>query len=316
MKHFLFLISFSIAIQTLGFCQNGKIIEKQPIQFSDSAITAVAQIIPPIRLFITKSDFYKITYMSDGLKVNGYLAVPKKEGKFPCVIVNRGGNREFGAWNETSVLRFFANLASWDYVVVGSQYRGNGGSEGKEEFGGSDVNDVLNLMPLLANVEKTDTSRIGMYGWSRGGMMTYLALTKTDKLKAAVVGSGLTDPKALIKKRPEMDSVFAELISGYTSNKDSVFKTRGAINWPEKICKKTPLLLMAGTADWRVTPEEQFTLAQKLIEVKQPVRFMAFEGGQHSLVEHMDEVNRNLRNFLDFYLRDRKPWPNLEPHGN
>ena len=30
-----------------------------------------------------------------------------------------------------------------------------------------------------------------MFGWSRGGMMTYLALTKTNRIKAAVVGSGI-----------------------------------------------------------------------------------------------------------------------------
>ena len=40
-------------------------------------------------------------------------------------------------------------MSSWDYVVVGSHYRGNKGSEGKEEFGGSDVNDVINLIPFF-----------------------------------------------------------------------------------------------------------------------------------------------------------------------
>jgi dipeptidyl aminopeptidase/acylaminoacyl peptidase len=68
-----------------------------------------------------------------------------------------------------------------------------------------------------------------MFGWSRGGMMTYRALTKTDRIKAAVVGSGLADAFATIKKRPEMDSVFAGLVPGYSQNRDSALKTRSAI---------------------------------------------------------------------------------------
>ena len=41
-------------------------------------------------------------------------------------------------------------------MVVASQYRGNAGGEGKEEFGGKDVNDVLNLLPLLESLPKAD----------------------------------------------------------------------------------------------------------------------------------------------------------------
>ncbi len=64
------------------------------------------------------------------------------------------------------------------------------GGEGREEFGGADVDDVLNLIPLLGSFPQADTSRIGMYGRSRGGMMTYIALTKTDRIAAAIVDAG------------------------------------------------------------------------------------------------------------------------------
>ena len=45
-----------------------------------------------------------------------------------------------------------------------------------------------------------------MLGWSRGGMMTYLALQKSDKIKTAIVGNGPTDLFGLISDRPEMES--------------------------------------------------------------------------------------------------------------
>ena len=52
------------------------------------------------------------------------------------------------------------NMARWGYVVVASQYRGNDGGEGREEFGGADVNDVLNLLPVLEQVTSADTARL------------------------------------------------------------------------------------------------------------------------------------------------------------
>jgi len=315
MKNYLLALSLIFLIIFNANSQNGKIIEQKPYVFADSTIAKIGKTLPNAKSLVDNIDFFKITYLSDGLKVKGVMAIPKKEGKYPCVIVNRGGNRESGVWNDFTFMRFFGEVASWGYVVVGSQYRGNGGSEGKEEFGGSDVNDILNLIPFLSETDKADTSRIGMFGWSRGGMMTYLTLTKTDKIKAAIIGSGMADAFIQTKKRPEMDSVFAELAPGYFQNRDSVLKSRSAVYWADKICKTTPLLLLTGSADWRVSPEEQLEMVSKLYEIKHPLRFEFFEGGQHSLIEHLDEVNHVTRNFLDTYVRDMKTWPSLEPHG-
>jgi len=49
------------------------------------------------------------------------------------------------------------------YVTVGSQYRGGGGSEGTDAFGGADVEDVLNLVALLKRLPRW--TRHGS-GWS------------------------------------------------------------------------------------------------------------------------------------------------------
>ncbi|MES2748293.1 MAG: prolyl oligopeptidase family serine peptidase [Bacteroidota bacterium] len=87
------------------------------------------------------------------------------------------------------------------------------------------------------------------------------------------------------------------------------------LEWADKICKTTPLLLLTGSADWRVSPEEQLQMVNKLYESKHPLRFVFFEGGDHSLIEHLDEVNHNARVFLDAYVRDKKTFPSLEPHG-
>jgi dipeptidyl aminopeptidase/acylaminoacyl peptidase len=259
----------------------------------------------------------KIRYRSDGLLINGYMAVPKGTAKLPCVIDNRGGNWRLGVWTDESASESLVRIASWGYVVIASQYRGAGGSEGKDEYGGADVDDVLNLIPVLASEPRADTTRIGMFGASRGGMMTYLALARTDRIVAAVILSGLADSVALLKERPPMEQVFMEAIPGYEKDKTGTLAARSAVRWADKLPKTTPILILHGTADWRAPVKSNaINMSAALLEAKVPFRMLLFEGGQHGVTEHRDEMRRITHDWLDTYVRDRKPWPSLEPHGD
>ena len=42
---------------------------------------------------------------------------------------------------------------------------------------------------------------------------------------------------------------------------------------------------------------------------------LLFEGAQHGLAEFREEADRMMRDWLDRYVKERKPWPSLEPHG-
>jgi dipeptidyl aminopeptidase/acylaminoacyl peptidase len=57
-------------------------------------------------------------------------------------------------------------------VILASQYRGNNGGEGHEELGGSDLDDVSNLLETAKSRPYADTTNVFMCGVSRGGMMT------------------------------------------------------------------------------------------------------------------------------------------------
>lgn len=298
------------------WAQDGKLVSQTPYVVPDTTLVRIQRSLPDANAIVAAVDFYKIVYLSDGLKVQGFVAVPKKAGRYPCVVYNRGGNQNFGAIQDLQLVRFLGKTAAAGYVVAASQYRGNMGGEGKEEFGGKDVNDVLNLMPVFSTVAKADTSRMGMFGWSRGGMMTYLALTRTCRIKAAVVGSGAANAFTTVKNRPAMDSAYMRLAPGYWQNRDSVLKARSAVYWPEKLCPTTPLLLLTGSADWRVAPEEQMEMVQKLYAIRHPLRFFLYEGGEHSLIEHYEDVHRAVAAFLDKYVRDGEKWPDMKPHGN
>jgi len=239
MKKLLLLL---LLISISSCAQDGKIISKEPLVLSDSIKIRLAKGVP----HLDSIQFSRITYLSDGLKVTGYIAEPKKEGIYPCIISNRGGNRDFGEWTPLSVGFFMGKMASWGYVVVASQYRGNDGGEGIEQFGGDDINDVLNLMPVLEQLPKADTARIGIEGGSRGGMMTYLAMKESCRFKAAAVIAGMADAHLNIKNRPEMEKhVFSELAPNYWADKENQLNIRSAVLWADKMCKTTPSISYA-----------------------------------------------------------------------
>lgn len=318
MKRLLLLTALSFGFTlTSAHAQDGKLIESVAVEFPEADLTRIETNFPAIRDILKSVQLHRITYLSDGLKVKGYLAAPKSGERLPCVIYNRGGNRDSGALNDVRAVAWFGRVASWGYVVVASQYRGNAGGEGREEFGGADVNDVLNLVPLLQATPQADASRLGMYGESRGGMMTYLALTRMTNLAAAIITAGPTDQVRSLTGRPDMETnVFTQIIPGYATNKEATLRARSAIYWPEKLHPRTPILLLHGTADWRVNPTDSLRMATTLFERKHPFRLVMLEGGDHSLSEHREERNRLVKDWLDRYVRDGKALPSLEPHGN
>jgi len=318
-----FLLIISLNVQA----QNGKIISRHDFELTkyDTLMNRIATrdngewVYKKEYEYLNNVVLEEIFYESDGLKVKAYLVTPKgtvKDG-YPSIIYNRGGNREFGSLNEYKMVFILARVASWGYNVVASQYRGNDGGEGSEEFGGTDVNDVLNLIPLVENLPNAHPEKIGMYGWSRGGMMTYLALMKTNKIKAAVVGGALSDLKMMDDSRDgEMGQyVFSELMPNYAEDKDKLLRERSAVFNADKLCKTTPILLLHGTADWRVVPEESLNMAMAMQKAKVPYSLIMLEGGDHGLNEFGDDVDNFTQAWFKKYLDRSAPLPNLEPHG-
>ena len=99
--------------------QDGKIIEQTKIMASpDSLLKPSSPFYTMLKKILDSVDIFRITYLSDGLKVKGYLDIPKKPGKYPCIIYNRGGNRENSKLNNDIVMGRLAELATYGYCVV------------------------------------------------------------------------------------------------------------------------------------------------------------------------------------------------------
>ena len=110
--------------------------------------------------------------------------------------------------------------------------------------------------------------------------MTYLALTRTDRIRAAVIGGGMSDAFDPVARRPEMDTgQFAEVSPGYARHKDAALRARSPVRWPERRHKSTPLLRLHGSADGRVHPTQALAMASALYARPHPFRCVFFEGG-------------------------------------
>lgn len=249
--------------------RDGAILEQRPL--------------PPDPRFGEVVEWHRLVYASDHLRVVGFLVQPsRRAGKLPVLIYNRGGNRTFGEIVPPD--GGLSELAANGYVVLASQYRGAGGGEGRDEFGGADLHDVLNLIPLARNLPWADPERMVMLGESRGGMMTYLAIKSEAPIKAAVVVCAPSDLFDCYRERPGLARVLRELIGGSPREAPKAYRERSAYFWPEKLT--VPLLILHCTADWRVPCSHSCKLAARLRALGMPHELVTFPGDHHGLEAH------------------------------
>lgn len=294
---------------------NGTLIESTAIPIPQTTLSMLSRSLSDEdKQRLNTVSFYEITYLSEGLKIRGFLALPPAvEPAMPAVIFNRGGSGPRGALDAVSASQMLCLYASWGYVAIASNYRGTGGSEGHEEWGAGDVDDALHLLPLLRSFGYVDSDRIGLIGGSRGGMMALKMLTRTDDFRAAVTFGAPTAIYGL----PSSAYIY-KTMSKYLpaeSNPDEAAKQRSAVEWTDAISKNTPLLVLHGTGDKRVGPEHALLFGLQLQRALVPYRLVMYENADHVLAGRRKESNLEIRNWIDTYVRDKAPLPRVGPHG-
>jgi len=255
--------------------------------------------------YVDSIKIHRMVYNSDGLMVTGFVVKPKAKGDYPCIIYNRGGNRDRVSLLVGTAAVYMGKIASAGFVVIASNYRGNSNSEGKEEFGGSDVNDVLNLIPTLSQIEGADTSKIGMFGISRGGMMSYMATRNNPQIKAVVVVGGMCNLLTMKKNRPDMEShVYDALIPNYENDSENQLIKRSAVFWPHELPKSTKFLFMHGTKDQAVSIEEPRELHDKFEEHSIKHVFIEYKGDNHGIRKNAEHASEQINNWFDKYVKN------------
>jgi fermentation-respiration switch protein FrsA (DUF1100 family) len=246
-----------------------------------------------------RMNYYRIVYWSDGLRIHGFYAEPKAPGKYPAVIYNRSGTGAAGALNGMELAPF----AETGFVIVASQLRGSSGSEGREEFGGADVNDVVNLVALLKSRPNVDPNRIVMFGSSRGGMMTYIALRRQtlsgrNDIKAAATVGGIADLVSWGRERPDLPGGLYGPVIGASSG--PAITARSATYWASSI--RVPLLMQHGEADSVVSVNQSRRLYQQLRRSGR-VKLITYPGDDHPLSGHTAGLPESLKWFQTYIGR-------------
>ena len=219
--------------------------------------------------------------------------------KFPVLIFNRGGNREYAKISKLKTLKYLHYLSSEGYVVLASQYRGSDGGQGNDEFGGKDVNDVLSLIPLARSLPFADSNKIVMLGFFRGGMMTYLAIKEGAPIRAAAVVGGITD---LIQWEIDKPSVGTEILQQLINPANvENYKKRSAFYWPERI--NVPVLIIHGERDLNVSPNQAENFAIRLKKAGKIHEFALFQRDDQWVSIHRKERNHMIFDWFRKYLQ-------------
>lgn len=198
---------------------------------------------------------YRIIYQSDDYELEAILSVPQiyieEKEKCPCIIYNRDGYGKKGL-NTAEYIGYLASISK--AAVFAPQYRGYNETTGKDEFGGADVNDVINLINLCEKIHFIDMKKLYMLGVGRGGMMTYMTIRKDSRIKKAIVYGGIADTFTSYKYNKVTAKELTAAIGGNPKTKSEEYKSRSAVYWANEI--KCPVMVIHSKKNKLITYKE------------------------------------------------------------
>lgn len=283
-KKYTFIILLSLVMTLLFACGEAKNIWDMENYKNLDDIISIGEVVDDGQETVIT---YKIRYKSDECEVVSYLSIPEKclekQEASPCIIFCRGGNRDYSANTSESI----ANQAlAFDKIVFASQYRGVDGGSGREEFGGADVNDVMKQIDLCEEFQFVDMDELYMVGMSRGGMMTYEVIRQDERIKKAVVVSGLADSFMWYEERSDVRLIYATLVGGTPEKIPEEFEKRSATYWAGEL--KCPVLIIHSKLDEKVAYAQAEKMVQCLEDAGMEYKFVSYEDAVHGY--HLEDI--------------------------
>ena len=232
--------------------------------------------------------FQKLLYASDGLSVVAYVLGPVgATTPLPTIVFNRGS----GAHKDIApvLMPYMHRLAQEGYLVIAPMYRQTDGGEGIDANGGDDLNDLLNILPVIRALPYADENNIFMTGESRGATMVYQAIRENFPMRAAAVWGGFTDLQVLLEQQPMMVEYAKQNWPGFGDDLQASVERRSAIYWPESF--GIPVLLMHGESDGSIAVSQTLDLAGKLQQAGKLYGLIVFADDNHIL--HRSQLERD-----------------------
>ena len=223
----------------------------------------------------------------DGTEIEGFIIKPPDfiRGKpYPTILNIHGGPQsqyDFG-------FNFEAQLyAANGYLVVLPNPRGSTGY-GQEfclgiwqDWGGPDYDDVMAAVDDAIERGWADPDRLGVGGWSYGGILTNHVITKTDRFKAAITGA--SEVLYVVNYGHDMYQRWWEHELGLPWEPEARerYERISPFNKVDQVV--TPTLIMGGEKDWNVPiiNSEQLYLALKRLGVE--TQLIVYPGEYHGI---------------------------------
>lgn len=197
--------------------------------------------------------FEEVTYKVDGINVRGLLMTPQKSVE-RIVIYLRGGKGQVGKVRAARLMQF----SDLNTLVFGPYYRGNNGSEGKDEFYGRDLNDVAVAIRILNMMYPK--AYIHMVGFSRGGLQGLLTYQDLP-VSSYIIWGGVSDIKLMYEERVDLRGMLKRMI-GHPRKNEMAYKERDAVVTIH--ADSPPILIVHGGKDVQVGIHQAYYLEKQL----------------------------------------------------
>jgi dipeptidyl aminopeptidase/acylaminoacyl peptidase len=271
-------------------------------------------------------DRYIVSYQSEGLKIYALLTIPrgaKPETGWPVIIFNHGYIPPAQYRTTERYVAYVDGFARNGYIVVRSDYRGHGSSEGTARGGyGSPAYtaDVLNAIGAIKRFPDADPNRIGMWGHSMGGHITLRSMVVSRDIKAGVIWAGV------VASYPDLFARGSTTAAGPAGTGTPTF-TGGGRGWRSSLTRaygspaenpafwasispnsyvreiSGPIQLHHGTADTSVPYRSSEVLNQNMLDAGQTVELYLYPGDNHNLSGYFGAAMQRSIAFFDRYVK-------------
>ncbi len=212
-------------------------------------------------------EFIKVP-TSKGEILNGWMLKPKyfdPAKKYPVLFCNYGGPGSQQVADRWGAVSFWHQMLSEKgYIIVSIDNTGTGfrGEAFKKktylQLGKYEIEDQIDAAKYLATLPYIDANRIGHWGWSFGGFMSSLAITKgADFFKMAVAVAPVTSWRFY-------DNIYTERYMRTPQENAAGYDDNSPLNFTNKI--KGKFLIIHGTADDNVHFQNSTMMVEKMIQ--------------------------------------------------
>ena len=243
----------------------------------------------------------------DGETLHGAIYRPSSEefgpGPYPTVIYVYGGPSAQvvnNHWSMTCSMRV-QSLRSRGYLVFALDNRGSKGRglafEGaiKHNMGDIEVRDQVDGVRWLISQGLADPDRVGVYGWSYGGYMTLMCLTRApDVFRMGVAGAPVTHWDGY-------DTHYTERYMGTPEANPDGYRVSSAVSHVESL--RGDLLILHGLIDENVHFRHTARLINALIKARKPYELHLYPDERHMPRSLEDRIYMEER-ISDFFERN------------